>query len=74
MSQMGQSRRFARFAARSTLTPKRRRRLDQLHSPQARMPVLADDDVIVHGNAQRLGDVDDGLGHLDVGLRGGGIA
>lgn len=38
------------------------------------MPVLADDDVIVHGNAQRLGDVDDGLGHLDVGLRGGGIA
>lgn len=38
------------------------------------MPVLADDDVVVHGNPQRLGDVDDGLRHLDVGLRRRGIA
>jgi hypothetical protein len=33
------------------------------------MPVLADDDVIVHGDAERRGDVDDRLGHLDIGLR-----
>ncbi len=38
------------------------------------MPVLADNDVIMHGNPQRLGDVDDRLRHLDVGLRGRGIA
>lgn len=38
------------------------------------MPALADDDVIVHGNPQRLCDVDDRFGHLDVGLRGRGIA
>jgi hypothetical protein len=33
------------------------------------MPVLADDDVVVHGNPERGGDADDRLGHLDVGLR-----
>jgi hypothetical protein len=33
------------------------------------MAVLADDDVIVHGDAQRPRDVDDGFRHLDVGLR-----
>ena len=38
------------------------------------MPVAADDDVIVHGDPERLCDVDDRLGHLDVGLRGRGIA
>jgi hypothetical protein len=27
--------------------------------------------VVVHGDAERPGDVDDGLGHLDVGLRAG---
>src|SRR5215472_5392736 len=43
--------------------------LYQLHPLQARMPVLADDDMIVHGNAERGGDVDDRPGHLDVGLR-----
>ena len=32
------------------------------------MPALADDDVVVHGDAERLCDVDDGLGHQDVGL------
>jgi hypothetical protein len=34
------------------------------------MPVLADDDVVVRGVAERGGDVDDRLGHLDVRLRG----
>ena len=38
------------------------------------MPVLADDDVVVHGDAERARDVDNGLGHLDVGLRRGRIA
>ena len=33
------------------------------------MPAFADDDVVVHGNAERGGDVDDGFGHLDVRLR-----
>jgi Phage integrase family len=33
------------------------------------MPILADDDVVVHGDAERAGDVDDRLRHLDVGLR-----
>jgi hypothetical protein len=31
------------------------------------VPVLADDDVIVHRDAERPGDVDDLLRHLDVG-------
>jgi rRNA processing protein Gar1 len=29
------------------------------------MPVLADDNVVVHRDAERLGDVDDRLGHVD---------
>lgn len=33
--------------------------LDQLQPVQARMPVLADDDVVVHGDAERLADIDD---------------
>jgi hypothetical protein len=40
------------------------------HQPQplqARMPLLADDNVVVHGNAERLRHLDDLLGHLDVG-------
>ena len=36
---------------------------------QAGMPVLADDDVVVDGNPQRLRDLDDRLRHRDVGLR-----
>ena len=43
--------------------------LNQPHPLQTRMAVLADDDVVVHGNPERGGDIDDGLGHLDVGLR-----
>jgi len=33
------------------------------------MPIAADDDVIVHGNAERFCDLDDRFRHLDVGLR-----
>ena len=42
-------------------------RLNQLQPLQTRMPVLADDDVIVHRDAERFCDVDDLLRHLDVG-------
>jgi hypothetical protein len=38
------------------------------------MPVLADDEVVVHGDAERARDLDDRLRHLDVGARRGGIA
>jgi hypothetical protein len=38
------------------------------------MAVLADDDVVVHGNAKRCSDADDRFRHLDIGLRGRGIA
>jgi hypothetical protein len=33
------------------------------------MSIFADDDVVVHGDAERRGDVDDRFRHLDVGLR-----
>jgi hypothetical protein len=39
--------------------------LDQLHPLHARMPVPADDDVIVHGNAKGLGNIDDSAVHLN---------
>ncbi len=32
-------------------------------------PSFADDDVVVHGNAERLGDIDDRLCHLNIGVR-----
>jgi hypothetical protein len=38
------------------------------------VPLPADDDVIVHRNAERVGHRDDLLRHLDVGVRGGRIA
>ena len=38
------------------------------------MPVLADDDVVVHGNAERGGDLDDRFRHMDIGLRGRRVA
>lgn len=31
------------------------------------MAVLADDDVVVHRDAERVGDADDRFGHLDIG-------
>jgi hypothetical protein len=43
--------------------------LDQPQTFQAGMAILADDDVVVHGNAERRGDIDDSLSHLDVRLR-----
>jgi hypothetical protein len=46
------------------------RSLDQLQRSKARMPVLADDDVVIHRHSERAGDVDDRLGHLDIRLRG----
>jgi hypothetical protein len=42
--------------------------LDQPQALHAGMPVLADDEVIVHGNPKWCGDVDDGARHLDVRL------
>jgi len=44
------------------------RRLDQPHPPHAGMAMLADNDVIVNGNPERLGDLNDGFRHLDIGL------
>ena len=45
--------------------------LDQLHCLQARVAVLADDEVVVHGNAELPRDLDDCPRHVDVGARGG---
>jgi hypothetical protein len=36
---------------------------------EARVPIAADDDVVVHLDAERLGDLDDQLALLDVGGR-----
>ena len=47
---------------------------DQFYSFQARMPFLADDDVVVHGNAERARDRDDLLRHLHIGVRGRRVA
>jgi hypothetical protein len=38
------------------------------------VPLLADDDVIVHGDAERRGYGDDLLRHLHIGVRRRGIA
>ena len=51
--------------AYATDAPARRRKnaiaveLDQPHPLQTRMAVLADDDVVVHGDTERGGDIDD---------------
>src|ERR1700755_3614566 len=42
---------------------------DQPHPLQARVAASADDDVVMHGDAERGGDIDDRFRHLDVGLR-----
>jgi hypothetical protein len=41
----------------------------QLQCPHGRVPVLADDDVIVHRNAEGLRALHDRLRHLNLGLR-----
>ena len=46
-----------------------RRDSNQLQPLEAGMAFLADDDVVVHRNAERLCDLDDRLRHLDVGAR-----
>ena len=46
----------------------------QLQRLETRVAVLADDEVVVHGNAQWPRDLDDRPRHVDVGARGGGIA
>ena len=38
------------------------------------MAVTGDDEMIVDDDAERLGDVGDRLGHLDIGARRAGIA
>jgi hypothetical protein len=48
--------------------------LDELQSFQACVTVLADDDVVVPGNAERVRDLDDRLDNMDVGLRWRGTA
>src|SRR3984957_1845401 len=40
--------------------------LDEPHTLQRGMPIASDDDVVMHGDAQGLGDRDDVQGHLDV--------
>lgn len=42
---------------------------DQQQALHAGMTLLADDDVIMNGDAERFGRLDDQLGHLDVGAR-----
>lgn len=44
-------------------------RLDQLQALEARMPFLANNDVIMHGYAERARDLADRLRHLDIGPR-----
>src|SRR5260370_31498473 len=48
--------------------------LKQLKRLQARVADLADDEMVVHGDAERARDLDDRPRHVDVGARGGGIA
>jgi hypothetical protein len=43
--------------------------LNQLHPFQTRMSITADDDVVVHRDAERLRNLDDLLRHLDIRLR-----
>ena len=61
------------FAMR-LVCPQERMRLYQPQPLEARVPVLADDDVVVHRDAERLRHIDDRLGHVDVGARGRRIA
>jgi hypothetical protein len=42
---------------------------NKLQAPQAGVARFADDDVVVHGDAERAGHRDDLLRHLDVGVR-----
>ena len=46
----------------------------QLQRFETRVAVLADDEVVVHGDAEGPRDLDDRSRHVDVGARRGGIA
>ena len=48
--------------------PQRQKKSDQLHSLEARVPFLANDDMIVNGYAERARDINDRLRHLNVGV------
>lgn len=43
------------------------RKLNQPQALHARMSIFADDDVVMHRDPQRLGRVDDHVGHVDIG-------
>lgn len=80
MIQMRQSRHASSLRVEATLACDTTRETksgsgsNQPHAPQTCMPALAYNDMIMHGNPQWLGDVDDCFRHLDVGLRRRGIA
>src|SRR5439155_7037171 len=57
------------FATHVPISPFRVYPLDHSQPLHAGMPVLADDEVIVQGDAERAGDVDDRFCHLDIRLR-----
>src|SRR5262245_15067969 len=46
----------------------------QLQRLETRVPILADDEVVMHGDAERARDLDDCPRHVDIGARRGGIA
>lgn len=56
---------FSGFACRRWAAPAGHS--DQLERAEAGMPGLADDDVIVDIDAKRLGDLDHGFRHIDIG-------
>jgi hypothetical protein len=79
---MGQKLKSARDWSTSVLTPqsghawgpaigegKADPKLNQLQSLEAGVAFLADNNVVVHGNAERVGHGDDLLRHLDIGAR-----
>src|SRR6266704_2842793 len=47
---------------------------NQLQRLETRVPLLADDDVVVHGDTERARDLDDRLRHRNVGARGRRVA
>ena len=47
---------------------------NQLQPLEADVTFLADDDVVVHRDAERFCDVDDRLRHLDIRMRGRRVA
>ena len=48
--------------------------LDQAKTAKTRVALFADNNVIMHVDAEIFGGVNDLFGHLDIGLRGCGVA